>query len=279
MRPLKRLLLVFLAKIFSIKIELRSQQIKSIVGALTTAILILLFGLTSPQPGLAQSTAPAIPNDTVAADVVVDGRVLFRLGSIPGFTAKARAESVNRDLQAAIRTTPFDQDIRVGIVERDRLSTIRVNNRHLLSITNSDFRMGVSPQEQAEDWVGLLQTSLANAQRERSPDYARAVIWQIAAALVAAITLYILIRFDLQNIVNNFISGWILLIERPVQVGDLVDVGAVLGTVDHIGMRSTQLKTADGFSIILPSQDKRDSDSITQPAICATAIVRIAFSN
>ena len=370
----------------------------------------VLVALISLQPGLAQSAEPP-----PFADVVVDGRVLFRLGSIAEFTAQSRASSVNRDLQSALETVPLNQPIRVSIAERDRLSTIRVNNRHLLTVTDSDFRMGMTRQEQAEDWVALLETALVKAQRERSPGYAQTVVWRILGALALALGLYtalyrlrkkllrrdasrlrrfarnkrwfkpvliclqgtivflflayvgellpiartaryntlqflgnafnsnlltagmqsyslldvsrlavlavllwvgvrglvaivkvrflqaaipdrgvqdaiatllqfalmglglfILLQawgidlsalallasvlgvglgFGLQDIVNNFISGWILLIERPVQVGDLVDVGSVLGRVERVGMRSTHLHTADGVSIILPNNE------------------------
>ena len=349
------------------------------------------------------------------ADVVIDGRVLFRLGSIDEFTAQRRANSVNRRLQVALEVVPLNRSIPVSIAERDRLSTIRVNNSHLLTVTDSDFRMGMTRQEQAEDWETLLEAALAKAQLERSPSYARRVIWRILAALALTLGLYTLLNrlsknlsrrrrsrfgqfarkrpwlqpvlvclewavvllflahvsellpaartaryntfrflenafnsnlltagmqsyslldiaklavlvlllwlsvrglvaivkarflqptipergvrdaiatlmqfalmglglfillqawgidlsalallasvlgvglgFGLQDIANNFISGWILLIERSVQVGDLVDVGTLLGRVERIGLRSTQLHTPDGISIILPNHE------------------------
>jgi len=61
--------------------------------------------------------------------------------------------------------------------------------------------------------------------------------------------------FGMQNIVNNFVSGLILLLERPIQVGDLVEVGDKMGVVKHIGARSTHLASADKMSIIVPNGD------------------------
>ena len=47
------------------------------------------------------------------------------------------------------------------------------------------------------------------------------------------------IGFGLQNVVNNFVSGLILLFERPVRVGDIVVLGDEQGTITKIGLRST----------------------------------------
>jgi len=59
--------------------------------------------------------------------------------------------------------------------------------------------------------------------------------------------------FGLQNIVNNFISGLIILFERPIKVGDRVVVGEVEGDVVHIGGRSTTVVSNDNISIIVPN--------------------------
>jgi len=59
--------------------------------------------------------------------------------------------------------------------------------------------------------------------------------------------------FGLQNIVNNFISGLIILFERPIKVGDRIVVGEVEGDVTHIGGRSTTVVTNDNISIIVPN--------------------------
>lgn len=61
------------------------------------------------------------------------------------------------------------------------------------------------------------------------------------------------IGFGLQNITSNFISGLILLLERPIGVGDLVSVGDQIGTVAHIKMRATLIKTLDNVSMIVPN--------------------------
>lgn len=59
--------------------------------------------------------------------------------------------------------------------------------------------------------------------------------------------------FGLQNIVNNFVSGIIILFERPIKVGDRIVVGNVEGDVVRIGARSTEVVTNDNITIIVPN--------------------------
>src|SRR5262249_45377682 len=61
------------------------------------------------------------------------------------------------------------------------------------------------------------------------------------------------VGFGLQNIVNNFISGLILLYERPIQVGDTVEVGSLVGEVKRIGIRSSSVRTWQGAEVIVPN--------------------------
>jgi potassium-dependent mechanosensitive channel len=61
--------------------------------------------------------------------------------------------------------------------------------------------------------------------------------------------------FGLQNVVNNFVSGLILLLERPIKMGDVVEVGATLGNVRRIGIRSSTIHTSDGADVIVPNGD------------------------
>ena len=63
------------------------------------------------------------------------------------------------------------------------------------------------------------------------------------------------IGFGLQNITSNFISGLIILFERPIQVGDRVTVNDLEGDVTNIRMRSTTIRSLDNISIIVPNLD------------------------
>jgi len=61
------------------------------------------------------------------------------------------------------------------------------------------------------------------------------------------------IGFGLQTVVNNFVSGLILLVERSIQVGDVVQIGDLTGEVRHIGIRSSIVRTWDGAEVIVPN--------------------------
>ncbi len=61
------------------------------------------------------------------------------------------------------------------------------------------------------------------------------------------------IGFGLQNVVNNFVSGLILMFERPIQPGDVVEVSGTSGKVRSIGMRATTLTTFEGADVVVPN--------------------------
>jgi len=70
------------------------------------------------------------------------------------------------------------------------------------------------------------------------------------------------IGFGLQNIVSNFISGLILIYERPIQSGDTVEVGNLMGQVKRIGIRSSNVKTYDGAEVVVPNSNLVSNDLI-----------------
>jgi small-conductance mechanosensitive channel len=61
------------------------------------------------------------------------------------------------------------------------------------------------------------------------------------------------VGFGAQNIINNFISGWILLMEQPVRIGDFVEIDNNMGVVDRIGNRSTRIHRTDGVHMMIPN--------------------------
>jgi potassium efflux system protein len=89
-------------------------------------------------------------------------------------------------------------------------------------------------------------------------------IWGIDLSSLALVAsgLGIGIGFGLQNIVKDFVSGLVMVFERPVQVGDFVDFGQVKGTIARIGSRSTEIRTLDHVSIIVPNSRFLESEVI-----------------
>ena len=77
----------------------------------------------------------------------------------------------------------------------------------------------------------------------------------LSSLLVVGGALGIGIGFGLQTIAKNFVSGLILLVERPVKVGDRVEVGQLNGDITYIGARATYIRTNDNIMVIVPNAE------------------------
>lgn len=91
------------------------------------------------------------------------------------------------------------------------------------------------------------------------------------------------IGFGAQNIINNFISGLILLIERPIKLGDIVNVEGVKGKITHIGGRCCQVHRFDGIDMLIPNSSFLEKSvtnwTLSDQSIRCTITVGIAYGS
>ncbi|MGB0564123.1 MAG: mechanosensitive ion channel domain-containing protein [Spirulinaceae cyanobacterium] len=91
-------------------------------------------------------------------------------------------------------------------------------------------------------------------------------LWGINLASLAVLGSFLGVGlgFGVQNIISNFVSGLIIAVERPIKVGDFVTVGDFQGTVTQVGSRSTQIRTQDQVTIIVPNSRFLENEVINR---------------
>jgi small-conductance mechanosensitive channel len=121
-------------------------------------------------------------------------------------------------------------------------------------------------------WLAKLITSRMTAGKVQADviHLVRRIFYVVALAVLGITTLDLLnvpltafafvsgaiaigVGFGAQNIINNFISGWILMWERPIRIGDFLEVGDATGTVESINTRSTRIRRTDGVHMLIPN--------------------------
>jgi potassium efflux system protein len=91
------------------------------------------------------------------------------------------------------------------------------------------------------------------------------------------------VGFGLQNIVNNFASGLVLLFERPIRIDDVVEVAGLVGTVKRIGARSSTINTGQGAEVIVPNSNLLSNQvinwTLSSPRRRAEILVGVAYGS
>ncbi len=110
-------------------------------------------------------------------------------------------------------------------------------------------RLGASASHAATvgRWAQLLATTLMVLVALYATNIPLTVFTFLGGALAIGV------GFGTQNLLKNMISGIMLLVERPLRVGDIVEVGNVVGTVTHINIRSSTVRTNDGIEVLVPN--------------------------
>ena len=100
----------------------------------------------------------------------------------------------------------------------------------------------------------------------------------LAALGVVAGALGVGIGFGLQNIISNFISGLIIMVERPIRLGDRIEIGGLEGTVREIGARRVTIVTHDNVAILVPNQRFITENVVNLAYTHAPIRLRVPFS-
>ncbi|MBU2871925.1 mechanosensitive ion channel domain-containing protein [Colwellia sp. E2M01] len=89
--------------------------------------------------------------------------------------------------------------------------------------------------------------------------------------------------FGAQNIINNFISGWILMWERPIKIGDFLEVENTKGVVEEINTRSTRIRRVDGVHLLIPNSKLLENTvvnwTLRDNLVRATVSVGVAYGS
>ena len=143
------------------------------------AILAILLCLSSSF----LTTAQAQGQIESKADIVLDGRRLFEIGSSGNFSAATRAEKINSRLLDKVQSANASQKPEVTVAKQFDWTVIRVDNRHLMTVVENDLIPGTMPEEQAKIWQDRLNLALDRGIYERSPQYLQGVVKTIAITL------------------------------------------------------------------------------------------------
>ncbi|MCF7811689.1 mechanosensitive ion channel [bacterium] len=91
------------------------------------------------------------------------------------------------------------------------------------------------------------------------------------------------VGFGAQNIFNNFISGIILMIERPVRIGDIIEVDTDIGKVEEVGARCTRIRRFDGVEMLVPNSKLLENNvinrTLSDKKIRTTVTVGVAYGS
>lgn len=124
--------------------------------------------------------------------LTLDGRRLFEVSETGQFSAENRANEANVILRQAVRSS---EPVKVEIVESNQLPVIRVNGRHLLSVTQEDTPTGRTKQEQAQIWVQQISEAVSQGQEERRLSYLWRALLFASLSVIGAIALHKILGF------------------------------------------------------------------------------------
>ncbi|PRY24850.1 small-conductance mechanosensitive channel [Aliiruegeria haliotis] len=250
------LVLAFLGPIAAVLGYTRAAVSLTLAPGLSIALLALVTFLQRLSMGLFQMFAPAGRTGTGLAAVLVNFAIM--IASLPFFALIWGARWADlTEIWATVREGFKVGDTSISPSVFMIFVIVFLGGYLLTRIIQGAMRSSVLPRTSLDPgarnavdsglgYVGIFASAMV-AISVAGLDLSNLAI--VAGALSVGI------GFGLQNIVQNFVSGLILLIERPVTEGDWIEVGSVMGTVRKISVRATTVETFDRTNVVVPNSD------------------------
>ncbi|OKH34327.1 mechanosensitive ion channel protein MscS [Calothrix sp. HK-06] len=134
------------------------SQIHSTIRTICLIVILGCFLLVMPVQ------AQSLPN----FPITLDGRQLFKVSDTGKVSAENRATDANLILKQAVRSR---EPVKIEIIENNQLPVIRVQGRHLLTVTSQDIPTGRTREEQAKIWAQIITEAIQQGQQERKASY------------------------------------------------------------------------------------------------------------
>jgi small-conductance mechanosensitive channel len=208
-----------------------------------------------PEPTLAEGSQPTPSNDEAGKLRTLAKAVVFALGAF-GLSTIWNVDLALFDYigKQTLWTLSNDASINVGDVVK--MVLILFVTAGIWRYLNTFFTVAIFPRMPDDPGIRYAVVTLC-----RYLVLAVGVLAGLSAVHlgierigVVLAALGVGLGFGLQEIVSNFVSGLILLLERPIRVGDIVSVGDMTGKIDRINIRATTIINGDNQSIIVPNR-------------------------
>ena len=173
-------------------------------------ILLALLTLVLTLTPLSGTTQVFNTNDSEAAPVIFNGRVLFQIRKIGDFSANFRANSISETLaKEAKEKGKVDLEV-VELENQGDLAIVRSrrSDRHLVTVTSEDVRLGSTALQQAQDWKEDIEQALIEYQEERASGYQNQALLLSGGVLLAGIVVSSFL-FWLQSWLSPLLRYWL----------------------------------------------------------------------